>query len=248
MFRSSYFRYPIYTILWVVALMSGVFSLFREMYGLYSGTLPARSVFWSCTQIAFVASAAILWIIEHRERLELEAKLTDQKPRLVLNIETAIWAYDKENDQTVFVLASYIVNKGGPTIASGWRAQYQFGDKTEDMAGFYLLDSYRIPVGKDQLTLTNENLLQPQVMTKRLEKGDTKLGRLLFTVPGSRFEEIATKKWSIKVICFDFEGTSCESTYTPSGVPLSRTLIYPGETLHKNISNNIAPIAKSDSI
>jgi hypothetical protein len=86
MFRGSYFRYPLYAFLWVVALMSGMFSLFREMYGLYSGTLPARSVFWSCTQIAFVVTAAILWVVEHKERLDLQEKLTDQKPHLELII------------------------------------------------------------------------------------------------------------------------------------------------------------------
>jgi hypothetical protein len=232
---GSYFRYPLYVFLWMVALMSGTFSLFRELYGMYLGTVPARSLFWSCTWIAFVVSAAILWAIEHKNRLETQNKLADRKPHLNLNIESAIWIYDKENNQTVFVLASYLVNKGEPTIAMSWGAKYQFGDKVENMTGFYLRDIYQITIGNDQLTLTNDNLLPPQVITNRLERGEGKLGRLLFTVPNNRLDEIATKKWDIKVQCFDFEGTPCLAVYRPTETPLPNTLMFPGEKLTKNL-------------
>jgi hypothetical protein len=63
---GSYLRYPVLVLLWMVALMSGVLSIARELYGMYSGQLPPRSLFWSCAWIAFVVSAAILWVIEHR--------------------------------------------------------------------------------------------------------------------------------------------------------------------------------------
>jgi hypothetical protein len=61
---KSYLRYPICVLLWVVVLTSSGSSLFRELYGIYSGALPARSLFWSCAWIAFVVSAAVLWAIE----------------------------------------------------------------------------------------------------------------------------------------------------------------------------------------
>ena len=41
--------------------MSGVLSLYRELYTLYHGTLPPQRVFWSCTWIAFVLAAGVLW-------------------------------------------------------------------------------------------------------------------------------------------------------------------------------------------
>jgi len=53
--------------------------LARELYGMYSGQLPPRSLFWSCTWIAFVVSAAILWVIEHRSTKALRTELDQLK-------------------------------------------------------------------------------------------------------------------------------------------------------------------------
>jgi hypothetical protein len=70
----TYLKYPLLIVVWMIALMSGILSIAREVYGLYSGTLPARSLFWSCVWIAFVVSAAILWAIEHKQFLSERAK------------------------------------------------------------------------------------------------------------------------------------------------------------------------------
>lgn len=59
--------------------MSGSLSIFRELYGLYHGTVPPPSLFWSCARIAFFVSAAILWGIEHRKRIDAETKMAAGK-------------------------------------------------------------------------------------------------------------------------------------------------------------------------
>jgi hypothetical protein len=59
--------------------MSGALSLLREAYTIYSGQLPARPLFWACTRIAFVVSAAILWGLEHRTVRELREEIVGAK-------------------------------------------------------------------------------------------------------------------------------------------------------------------------
>src|SRR6266404_5809566 len=67
---------PLFKIfVWMVALMSGSFSIIRELYGIYVGIIPPRSLFWSFVIVAFVFSAGTLWVIEHRARMVAETKL-----------------------------------------------------------------------------------------------------------------------------------------------------------------------------
>lgn len=92
----SYLKYPLLVVLWMVALMSGALSIFREVYGLYSGVIPARSLFWSCAWVAFVFSAAISWVIEHKEKLEAEKRADTGRPRLTLKLDQGCW-YTEDN-------------------------------------------------------------------------------------------------------------------------------------------------------
>jgi hypothetical protein len=153
---ADYWRFPFLTLVWVVALMSGAFSIFRELYGMYSGTIPPRSLFWSCTWIAFVVAVTILWTIEHTEKLRLRKEIEGKKPRLKMTLESTLTEYDKAKDATVFVLSAYLVNAGEPTIASGWNAKYYVGEGVEKMTGWYVTGTYTIKIGAESLTLTNQ--------------------------------------------------------------------------------------------
>jgi hypothetical protein len=156
-----------------------------------------------------------------------------ESPKLDLTIETALWVYDLFENLTIFFLSAYLINKGAPTVAKSWKADYRLGEHTEEMTALYLIDSYKIAMKDGELSLTNDNLLVPQVLTKRLEKGDGKLGRLLFTLPGNRLEEIGEHKWDIRIECFDFQETRCVTYFQPTGIPLIGTRIYPGEQLRR---------------
>jgi hypothetical protein len=61
-FMRDLLWYGVQILLWVVALMSGIFSLGRELLLIYRGkkTQP-RTLFWNCTIIAFVISSTALW-------------------------------------------------------------------------------------------------------------------------------------------------------------------------------------------
>jgi hypothetical protein len=70
-------RHALKILVIVVALMSGVLSLVRELVGIYApGKVPQASLFWRCTWIAFILSAAIVWYTEHKKVRELEQKLS----------------------------------------------------------------------------------------------------------------------------------------------------------------------------
>lgn len=104
----DYLRYPLLLILWLVALMSGAFSIFREVYGIYSGVIPPRSLFWSCTWIAFVVSAAILWCLEYREKKSLKKQIADEEPKLMFGVCAGIdWSILESRNEYVFTLRNY---------------------------------------------------------------------------------------------------------------------------------------------
>src|SRR5712664_266762 len=69
--------------LWVVALMSGILSLARELLLIYRGQqVQQRSLFWNCIIIAFVVSATSLWILEHQKLIATQGQLQVNKNEL----------------------------------------------------------------------------------------------------------------------------------------------------------------------
>jgi hypothetical protein len=223
---SSYLRYPLLVLLWMVALMSGGFSLFRELYGLYSGTVPARSMFWSCTLIAFILSAAILWAIEHKSN-------NSHRPKLILALGDCVWKYEPAAiDKTVFFLLAEILNQGEPSITRAWAATYTCDGITEPMQAFYIHDAFSIVVGNKTLVVKNADLLNVQTQSGQIERGGHRGGRLLWTLPGNRTEQINSKEIRIDVTCQDYLLKPAKGVYvsSPSGV-LSELTFLPNETV-----------------
>jgi hypothetical protein len=72
----DYLHYPIYMVLSVVALMSGILSLARELLQIYrKPQIPQRPIFWKFVIIAFILSAASLWVIDHKQLNTTKAAL-----------------------------------------------------------------------------------------------------------------------------------------------------------------------------
>jgi hypothetical protein len=81
---GRYLKYPVRLVLFMVGLMSGGFSLVREVYGFSTGALPARSVFSICVWCAFILSAVVLWVLEFRDNEALRHRVEFTRPRHVL--------------------------------------------------------------------------------------------------------------------------------------------------------------------
>src|SRR5580704_2279247 len=71
----GFIRSAIWIFLWTVGIMSGLFSLARELVGLYDPSLVSPSLFWSCARMAFGLSFIALVIRERTGRTKAEAEL-----------------------------------------------------------------------------------------------------------------------------------------------------------------------------
>jgi hypothetical protein len=218
-----------------LARMSGPLTVPFTIAAFFVSNTAGRGLLAGLAVSAAIVTCYRIWSQEFDRAEDLTHTLNDRKPKLSLNIESAIWVYDAERDLTVFVLSACIMNSGEPTVAISWQAKYHLDGTDEQMTGFYIHQlGYRVLVADTELILTNDNLLTPQVLTHRLERGDAKLGRILFTVPGDRREEIKAKQFSITVECFDYEHTPYSTIFKPSGVPLVGLRTYPGEKWNNN--------------
>jgi hypothetical protein len=100
---GRYLKYPVRMVLFMIGLMSGGFSLIREVHGFSTGSLPARSVFSICVWCAFIFSAAILWVLEFRDNETLRSRIEFTRPRNVLEATYQKGAEWKEHrDSSLF--------------------------------------------------------------------------------------------------------------------------------------------------
>jgi hypothetical protein len=116
----------------MVALMSGILSLFREVFLINHPEKAANAyLFWRCVFIAFIVSAIWLWVAEHQQVLSLQTKLDALTlPSLKADINIAYGPIGKDNQDTMMTIAGLIKNSGAPTIVDQWRAEIRFDDGT----------------------------------------------------------------------------------------------------------------------
>lgn len=99
--------------IWVIALMSGLFSLIREFEGIYNpSTIQQKSLFEHCVFIAFIVSSAILWFREHQKVRQLEKDKI--KPQFSASFGSFIVA--PANQGSIVGITAHITNTGAPSI------------------------------------------------------------------------------------------------------------------------------------
>ncbi len=177
----------------------------------------------------FWTGAYVAWRKKREDVSRLNTQLLDRRPNLQLSLEGILYVYDQNMDLTVFVVSTYLSNAGEPSIAKGWGAWFIVNDVPEEMVGFNIRGSYRMTMDNEVLTLTNDSLLQSQVMTHRIERGDAKAGRLIFTVPGDRTAQVNTRQFRIAVQCHDFMDQPTRATFVPDSKPYKGIRSFPGE-------------------
>jgi hypothetical protein len=188
-------------------------------------------VFSNTRLIIFTASILVIWL-DHRRVLAKRSRPSQSGLQLVL--EGILFNYNSEADYTVFLLSVSILNTGVPTVARNWTAEYQVGKTSERMEGFFIRDTYTFALAGDVLTLTNDNLITAQTLTKQIPTGEGRLGRLLYTLPGNRIPQLNSLQFSIVVKCADFTGNISTGTFTPDPHPVDGIKMYPGEKLSKD--------------
>lgn len=179
-------RYILNILLWMVALMSGILSLARELLLIYRGEqVQQRSLFWNCVIIAFVISAGILYFLEHQRATEAETKLQDvmeQRPKLQGEFRFVITS--QQQQETFALIAVTISNRGMPSIADGWQLTVKLRDG-RSVKGVIQTIPQSIKVNRSDgvLTYYGADALYDKVSTNPIESGGQKSGLLLFNLP-----------------------------------------------------------------
>jgi hypothetical protein len=217
-------------VLLVVAIMSGIFSLLREVLQFVDpARYPEKSLFFGCLRAACIVAFGLLWFEERRARTNAETELNNTKPRLVLSLGNIVWIYDESIDKTIFFVSASVVNRGEPSVTLSWRGQYKIGESYEEMLMFFLRDSYCVTVKNERLTFTTADLLNVKTLENPVEKGQFVGGRILVTVPGNRTPQILALQHKIEIQCEDYLGTVSSAVYQPSSVPMNALTLHPNE-------------------
>jgi hypothetical protein len=116
---ASFFSYFSWfqIILLMVSLMSGIFSLFREVVLInHPEKAENAHLFWRCVFITFIISSVWLWISEHQQTMDLQSKLDAlAKPQFVIDANRTFVSPIDSNDGMVLV-TMHITNLGAPSV------------------------------------------------------------------------------------------------------------------------------------
>jgi hypothetical protein len=226
-------------------LVVGVFVLYqivpdtsgRNAYWL--SMYPAiKDFIFNHSRIFLIGLGVLLIWLDHRSVLAKHRPLVAGESGLKLTLADILHLYDKNLDIMVFVLSAYLINRGEPTIAKDWYAEYEIGDSKEVMKSFYLMSDYAITIRDETIVIESKNLIQSQVLTNRLEKGEAKHGRIIFTLPGNRTDQVKALRFKIRVECSDYADRKTSAMFIPDPTPLNGMKMYPGERLTKVVKKS----------
>jgi hypothetical protein len=120
-------KYPVVIIFTVVALMSGILSIVREVITLYApGRFEQRSLFWACVRIALVISAFLAMYGLYQRGEDLRQQLTEAQDRSKPKLS---WRFDQwfvttrggVPNATYIFIQGVIKNTGAPSIVDAWQ-------------------------------------------------------------------------------------------------------------------------------
>jgi hypothetical protein len=185
----------------------------------------------ACGVLFFGIGLYQAWSKERDEKEAAQARI--ESPNFEFSVGTIIWRYDPQTQLSVFFVLASILNKGHRSIARNWNAEYRIGLAKEQMKSFFLREPYIIPIGDEQITFENGDLLNVRASQNAIERGDMGEGRLLFTLPGDRTHQIAGLQYSIEYSCEDYQGKVYRAVYRPSPEPVPKLVTFAHERAKK---------------
>jgi hypothetical protein len=179
--------------------------------------------------IFFLVASFGAWSEEHSKLVLTERKLYELSPEFDFLVGTMLWKYDEVNGRSLFFPLARILNRGHASITNSWEATYNISGTTEKMVPLWLRGPYRIEIGHEELTLENSDLLSAKTAEKSIERGSVASGRLLFTLPGNRTQQIQSLQYTMIFTCEDYLGTKYTAIYKPSSEPVAGLITFPHE-------------------
>jgi hypothetical protein len=116
----NYLRYFGKILIWMVTLVSGLFSIMRESLNIaFPEMAKSQSSLWHWMLIAFIISSFYLLIMQHRKISSLEKRLDKSSPYFNTDFDVLAVAPagDDESDSVIIIMAT-IKNTGAPSIIS----------------------------------------------------------------------------------------------------------------------------------
>jgi hypothetical protein len=218
-----------------IVQMSSIGAFFRSMFTEWASaltgglsiplTLGAFYVSGHTQKLCFAGLAGLLGFYaayevfrkEHERALLAEAKVDNQNPKLSLQIDGATWEYNEEASETKIWLSLSVGNGGGPSIVKDWNGVYVTNSQELPMILMHVGEyGAKVVCGKRYLELNNSDLLQARTVETPIERRSQRTGKMLFTIPGNRTQELSELRSTLKISCRDFEGNPTTSIYKPT--------------------------------
>jgi hypothetical protein len=209
-------------VLLVVSLMSGIFSLFREVFLIrHPESAGDVHLFWRCIFITFIISSVWLWSDEH-SKLLAEHKRHEAQLDFTFDGEYTASLTSDPSSNVVFFIAGNIANSGDmPSIVRAWTLDLDLPDGTHISPKLMLFSKKFTDVSGetaqhlwgDKLDLAQDYLPDTAARTP-ITSGGGLPGFIMFTAnePASKFD----------------------------GVTLSYTLCYEDINHHRSCSTKVA--------
>ncbi|MFL6388688.1 MAG: hypothetical protein ACJ71U_14490 [Terriglobales bacterium] len=231
-------RYQVIIVLGVVALMSGILSIVREILLIYfPAQTQQRPLFWGCVRIAFILSAllALYGAYQRGEDLQrdLNAALDRSKPSFdgELSIVGAAPSGNKQEDAWVIMLA-IVKNTGAPSIADQWSAVVHTKSgkvaKLHDVIIPNKTVGFHMPNGTE-ISLTTDQYLPQKAVAQSISTGGACTGFYWGVARGVTREEVLEKGSWVELIFHDVTGK--EYTLKKEMDPAHRTEFIDPRTL-----------------
>jgi hypothetical protein len=215
----------------MVALMSGILSLLRELVGIYRGEkISQRSLFWHSVLIAFVLSAGVVWWQQTQTISTLKGAVLNAQQRLtnltIPKLKGEIYGFTvapagKNNQDSLLALHSVTIkNTGAPSIADHFQLVIKVGNREVEAILFGLDPEVKIHLtaGTDNhraMTLTGKDELRSKAMSQPIPtNGAIPLPNFLIGIIHGLSKEDVQQKGNKLVLRFqDINGTPVECEY-----------------------------------
>lgn len=194
----------------------------------YHTSLPTL---WVTPIWLFATAIVLLFLLSIANYLLGDKKVGGslESPNFVFELANLIWIYDSVRDMTLFFHGARILSKGSLSITQAWSATYSIGTSSEPMKPFYLATPYVLPIGDEQLTIENGDLLNVKTAENGIERGTAVHGRLLFGLSGNRDAQIKSLRYQIKICFQDYASNTYTSEYVPSPEHIPYLMRFPQE-------------------
>jgi len=180
----------------------------------------------------FCYGCYLAWLKEMQDKEKVIASI--ESPDFDLLLSGWTFFYDELKDITVFFLAASVLNKGHDSSVIRWDIEYLVGLDKELPEMPSLVDSYTIPFAKHSISFTNDDLITVKSRESSIRKGQLLDGRILFTLPRDRREQVKHSVPKINVPCCDFLGKKATAIFIPSTIPFPSILKNPRERIVAN--------------